>query len=64
LIELLQVNDYLKKLSFRSSDDDADALAVLAYVSLRRLAPAAIQQDAGRGHACGWWRGLLAYDPG
>ena len=46
------------------ADGDADVLAVLAGVGLRRAAPAAIQQDACRRHARGWWHGLLADDPG
>src|SRR5258708_13444108 len=45
------------------ANDHADvALAVLACVRLRRLAPAAIQQDARRRHPRGRWHGLLAHD--
>ena len=36
-------------------DGDADVVAVLSGVGLRRAAPAAIQQDACRRHARGRW---------
>ena len=59
----------LQRLRFLSTiddlpDRDADVVAVLANVGLRRAAPAAIQQDACRRHARGRWHGLLADDPG
>src|SRR5258705_12987954 len=45
------------------ANDHADvALAVLACVRLRRLAPSAIQQDARRRHPRGRVHGLLAGD--
>ena len=40
------------------TDDDLNAATILAAVGLRRTAPAAIQQDACRRHARGWWHGL------
>ena len=45
-------------------DSDAEVAAVLTGVGLRRSAPAAIQQNACRRQARGWWHGLLADDPG
>src|SRR6185369_11032949 len=46
-------------------DDHPDfALAARAGVRLGRLAPAAVEQDAGGLHARGGWHGLLADDPG
>ena len=47
------------------ADDHPDlALAVLASMRLRWLAPPAIQQDVGGLHARGGWYRLLADDPG
>jgi len=43
-------------------DGDAEVAAVLSDVGLRRAAPTAIQQDACRRHARGWWDGVLADD--
>ena len=46
------------------SQGDVDFLVVLAGLGLRRAAPAAIQEDARRRHARGWWHGVLADQPG
>jgi hypothetical protein len=40
------------------------APTIFAGHGLCRSAPAAIQQDACRRHARGWWHGFLADDPG
>ena len=46
------------------ANDNRDSPIILPAEGLRRLAPAAIQQDACRGHTGRRWAGLLADNPG
>jgi hypothetical protein len=46
------------------ADDDVDVAALPASVRLDRLAPATVEQRAGRRYPGRRWAGLLADDPG